>query len=244
LSKTVLITGASRGLGRGLAREFASRGYRLALTARKAEDLDSLKAELQPLGVEVYTRVLDVVDYDQVPVVIAECAEELDGLDIVVVNAGVAIAAEAGVGKFEQMRTTFDVNLSGAVATCEAALAVFREQGSGQLVGITSIAALRGMRRQGAYCASKAGLSTYLESVRCETLNEAITVTELAPGYIDTDLNRALSSRPFLVTAERGCACMVDLIEKKSRFSYVPPWPWALVAQFLKILPLRLLRKM
>jgi short-subunit dehydrogenase len=131
-----------------------------------------------------------------------------------------------------------------AIATSEAALSLFREQGRGQLVGITSIAALRGMKGQGAYCASKAGFSKYLESARCETLGEPIVVTELAPGFIDTDLNRSLKNRPFVVSAEKGTSYMVDLIEHKSRFSYVPPWPWTLVAQVLKIVPLRLLRKM
>ncbi len=244
MSKSVLITGATRGLGAGMARHFARRGYKLALTARKLADLEALQAELAPLAPAVCIRELDVRDYQRVPEVVRECAEELGGLDIVVANAGVAMGANTGVGEFESMKTTIEVNVIGAIATSEAALALFREQGQGQLVGVTSVAALRGMRRQGAYSASKAGFSKYLESARLETIGERITVTELAPGYIDTDLNRSLPSRPFLVTAEKGTAYMVDLIEHRSRFSYVPPWPWTLVAQVLKILPLRLLAKM
>jgi short-subunit dehydrogenase len=244
VTRSVLITGASRGLGEGLARQFAARGYKLALTARKLEDIESLKGQLQSESPQVCVRSLDVADFNAVPGVLRECAEELGGLDIVIVNAGVAIAARGGKGMFEQMRTTIDVNLTGAIATAEAALEIFREQGKGQLVGISSVAALRGMPGQGAYSATKAGFGKYLEAVRCETYKEDISVTELAPGYIDTDLNRSLASRPFVVSAEKGTRIMADLIEKRVNFRYVPPWPWSLVAQFMKLLPVALLRKL
>lgn len=244
MTKAILITGASRGLGEGLARQFASRGYRLALTARDQQTLQTLKAELEPQAGQVCIRALDVTDFERVPLVLRSCAQELGGLDVVVVNAGVAMAARSGQGKFDSMRTTLDVNLIGAIATADAAVALFREQGRGQLVGITSVAALRGMAGQGAYSASKAGFSKYLEALRCETYNEEITVCELAPGYIDTDLNRSLASRPFLVTAQKGTRIMADLIERGVSFRYVPPWPWTLVAQFLKLIPVSLLRKM
>ncbi len=244
MTKAILITGASRGLGEGLARQFASRGYRLALTARDQQTLQTLKEELEPQAGQVCIRALDVTDFERVPLVLRSCAQELGGLDVVVVNAGVAMAARSGQGKFDSMRTTLDVNLIGAIATADAAVALFREQGRGQLVGITSVAALRGMAGQGAYSASKAGFSKYLEALRCETYNEKITVSELAPGYIDTDLNRSLASRPFLVTSQKGTRIMADLIERGVSFRYVPPWPWTLVAQFLKLIPVSLLRKM
>ncbi|PLW68739.1 SDR family oxidoreductase [Pseudohalioglobus lutimaris] len=244
MSKSVFITGASRGLGEGLARQFAARGYKLALTARSLEDLERLQAELQGQASQICIRALDVEEFDAVPVALRQCAEELGGLDIVIVNAGVAFSARIGEGNFEQMRKTIQVNLAAAMATSEAAVELFREQGQGQLVGITSVAALRGMRGQGAYSASKAGFSKYLEALRCETYSEPITVTELAPGYIDTDLNRALSSRPFVVSAEKGTRIMADLIERRVSFRYVPPWPWTLVAKLIKLLPISMLRKM
>ena len=244
MSKSVLITGAARGLGAGLARQFAARGYKLALTGRKLEDLEKLKAELQTQSPQVCIRSLDVGDFDTIPAVLRECSEELGGLDIVIVNAGVAFAARIGEGMFEQMRATIDVNLTGAIATTEAAVALFREQGRGQLVGLSSIAALRGMRGQAAYCATKAGFSKYLEALRCETVGEPVIVTELAPGYIDTDLNRSLANRPFVVSEEKGTRIMADLIERQVGFRYVPPWPWTLAAQFIKLLPISMLRKM
>ena len=244
MSKTVLITGATRGLGEGLAREFAARGYKIALTGRSSDELDRLEKDLKDQAPKVCTRPLHVVQYEAIPGVVRECALELGGIDTVIVNAGVAFSARAGDGKFEQMKTTVDVNLNGAMATAEAAIELFRSQGYGQLVGISSVAALRGMRGQGAYSASKAGFSRYLEAVRCETWDEPLTVTELAPGYIDTDLNRGVANRPFVVSAEKGTRIMADLIERQVSFRYVPPWPWTLVAQFMKLVPISMLRKM
>jgi short-subunit dehydrogenase len=244
MTKTVFITGATRGLGAQLARQFASRGYKLALTGRKIDELEALRQELQSVSPEICVKVLDVLNFDAIEVTMRECARELGGIDIVIVNAGVAYMAGIGKGGFEDMRKSIDINLTGAIATCESAVALFREQGRGQIVGISSVSAVRGMRNQGAYSATKAGFSKYLESMRCETADEPIVVTELAPGYIDTDINQSLASRPFLVSAEKGTKIMADLIERQVRFRYVPPWPWSLVAQFLKILPIGLLKKM
>ncbi|MGI9287324.1 MAG: SDR family oxidoreductase [Pseudomonadales bacterium] len=244
MTKSVLITGATRGLGVGMARHFAARGYQLALTGRSLDDLEKLAAELKAQSPQICIKVLDVTEYDAVPQVLRACAEELGGLDIVIANAGIALATKVGEGLFEQMRATIDVNLTGAIATSEAAVELFRSQGHGQLVGVSSVAALRGMRGHGAYSASKAGFSKYLEALRCESFGEPLIVTELAPGFIDTDLNRSMASRPFVVSAEKGTRIMVDLIERQVSFRYVPPWPWTLVAQFLKLLPISMLRKM
>ena len=243
-SKSVLITGATRGLGENLARQFAERGYRLALTRRKQEDLERLAGELAGKAGNIVLETLDVCDYDSIAPVIQRCAERMNGLDIIVINAGVAFNTPAGKGHFAQIRQTIDVNLTGAIATAEAAVELFRSQGRGHVVGITSLAGVRGMRGQGVYSASKAGFSRYLESLRLETRRDSIVVTDLAPGYIDTDLNRSIPNRPFLVTAEQGTRVMVDLIERRVSFRYVPPWPWTLVAQVMKWLPDSMIAKM
>ena len=243
-AKSVLITGATRGLGENLARQFAARGYRLALTGRKQADLDRLGAELAGQAADIVLETLDVSDYDAIAGVLGSCATRLGGLDIVVVNAGVAINTPVGKGHFEQVRQTIDVNLTAAIATCEAAVELFRKQGHGQVVGITSVAGVRGMRGNGVYCATKAGFGRFLEALRLETRRDSIVVTELAPGYIDTDLNRAIPNRPFVVTAEKGTKIMADLIERKVSFRYVPPWPWTLLAPVLKWLPDSVIAKM
>ena len=243
-SKSVLITGATRGLGAHLARHFAARGYRLALTGRKQEDLDKLGAELEGQAAQIVLETLDVAEFDSIAPVIRRCAQRLDGLDIVVVNAGVGHVTPAGRGHLDLIRQTIDVNLTAAVATSEAAIELFREQGRGQLVGISSLAGIRGLPKSGIYSATKAAFSRYLQAVRVETRREPIVVTDLAPGYIDTDLNRSRASRPFLVTAEKGTEIMADLIERQVSFRYVPPWPWTLVAQVIKWLPDSVIAKM
>ena len=244
MTKSVLITGAARGLGANLAREFANRGYRLALTGRTESSLQPLAEELRQLSPQVIVQELDVENIEMIPDVLRRCAQALDGLDIIVANAGIAIPTPVGKGNVEQLTSVLNINLLGGIVTAEAAIELFREQGGGQLVGITSVAGVRGVRNQGAYCASKAGFSRYLEAARLETLDENISITELAPGFIDTDLNRGLASRPFVISAEKGTRIMADLIERRVKFSFVPPWPWSLVARILAWLPESVIRKM
>lgn len=236
-TKAVLITGATRGLGENLARHYAARGYRLALTGRQQQDLDRLAAELSSQAAELVVETLDVSDYASIGPVVRRCAERLNGLDIVIINAGVGHTMPVGKGHMDLIRQLIDVNLTGAICTAEAAVELFREQGHGHIVGISSIAGLRGLPRAGVYSATKAGLSRYLQALRIETRQDGIVVTDLAPGYIDTEMNRSMPSRPFVVSAEKGTAIMVDLIERQVKFRYVPPWPWTLVAQVMKCLP-------
>lgn len=236
-NKSVLITGATRGLGASLAREFARRGYRLALTGRSREALDALAAELQGQAAAVTVEPLDVAAFETIPAAMRRCADSLGGLDIVVINAGVGLPTPAGEGHIDAIRKTIDVNLTGAILTAEAAVELFREQGRGHLVGITSILTVRGLPNQGAYSATKAGFGRYLESLRCDTRNDGIYVTDLAPGFIDSDMSRSVPNRFFVTDTSKGTRIMADMIERRVRFRYVPGWPWTLLAQFMKWLP-------
>jgi NAD(P)-dependent dehydrogenase (short-subunit alcohol dehydrogenase family) len=120
-------------------------------------------------------------------------------------------------------------------------VALFRRQGGGQVVGVSSVAGVRGLPGSGSYSASKAGIAVYLDSVRAETYREPITVTTIAPGYIDTPLNQDMKSRPFLIDVEEGARATADLIERGAGYATVPRFPWTVLAPLLRVLPTSLL---
>jgi short-subunit dehydrogenase len=131
----------------------------------------------------------------------------------------------------------------GALATVDAAVALFRKQGGGHIVGITSVAGFRGLPTSASYSASKAALDTYLDAVRVETHHEPIQVTALAPGYIDTPINQDMPNRPFLISVEEGARIAADLIERGVGHATVPRLPWTLIAPLLRRAPTALLAR-
>ena len=239
MTKKILITGASSGIGRALAYELAERGYALALTARRLEALEDLRDDIKAKhsSATVVVHPLDVVAYDSVPEAISTCVAELGGLDILFANAGIGLGEKVGKGDFSKARQTIETNLLGAIATVDAAVQYFLEQGRGHIVGVSSVAAFRGLPRSSSYSASKAGFAIYLESLRAEMIRKNIHVTVLYPGYIDTPLNDMLPSRPFLISVEKGATIIADLIERKVKSSTVPVWPWCILGRLLKLLP-------
>lgn len=239
MAEVVFITGASSGLGRQMAREFANRGYDLALAARSLDVLEELKLELQgAVRVEVYQ--LDVIDDNAVKQVLEQAKSDFGRLDKILANAGIGVMGVIGEGSFGGARSTIEVNVIGAMATMHHGIALFRGQGFGHVVAISSVAAVKGLPGSGSYSASKAAINAYAESLSIETAREKIDVTVLSPGYIDTPINQSAKSRPFVVDVEMGGKALVDAIEKKVGHSYIPRWPWMLVAPLLSILPKRL----
>lgn len=242
MSKSILITGASAGIGAALAREFARRRWSVAIAARRTDRLQALAAELQREGAaSVLVVELDVGNPEAVPAAVNRVREHFGRLDVVVANAGVGLATPVGRGCMDAVLQTVQTNVVGAIATIEAAVPIFREQGEGQVVGITSVAGWRGMPNLSAYSASKAALHRYLQALRLEVYGEGIAVTELVPGYIDTDMNRDMPARPFLIPLERGAAIMARMIERRVGYRTVPVMPWSLLAPLLSILPAALL---
>jgi short-subunit dehydrogenase len=243
VAKTVFITGASSGIGRALALELAGRGYDLFLTARRLGALEQVRADIATAhpARTVEVRQLDVTDDADVAAAIAEAAEKLGRCDIVVANAGLGNSGRVGEGNMERSRSIVETNLIGAMATVDAAVALFRRQGGGQIVGVGSVAGVRGLPGSGSYSASKAGVAAYLDSVRAETYREPITVTTIAPGYIDTPINQDMRSRPFLIDVESGARKMADLIERGVGYATVPRFPWTLISPVLRVLPTALL---
>lgn len=243
MRKNILITGASSGLGAGMAREFAARGRNLALCARRTDRLEALKAELlaKHPGISVSVRALDVNDYDAVFAVFRAFAEDLGGLDRVVVNAGMGKGASLGTGYFRANRQTAETNFVAALAQCEAAMEIFRKQGHGHLVAIASMAAIRGMpKAQTTYAATKAGLAALMEGLRIDLLRTPrIVATTIYPGYIRSEINERVKHTPFMVDTETGCRALAAAIEREPAKAYVPRWPWALLGFLMARLPLR-----
>ena len=237
-AQSVFMTGASSGLGRQMAIEFARRGYRLALTARRLDLLQALQAELLQAGAPtVFVAALDVTDSAAVAQVFGQACSVLGRFDIVVANAGIGKHGRIGQLPLHLAHATMATNVLGFMSTVDAALQHFRAQGRGHLVGISSVAAFRGLPGGGAYGASKAAVTNYLEALRAEARGSGILVTTLSPGFIDTPLNRGAKSRPFVIPVEKGGRLLVDLIERRVQTATVPAWPWALVARLLMVLP-------
>jgi short-subunit dehydrogenase len=215
--KTVLITGASSGLGEEMARQFAARGHSLALCARRTDRLDRLRAEIAARHpeVRVEVRALDVNDHDRVFEVFRAFRADFGSLDRVVVNAGIGKGAPLGTGRFDANRDTAMTNFVGALAQIEAALEIFREQGAGHLVVISSMSAMRGMPRTvTTYAATKAGVAHLAEGVRADVMGTPIKVSVIYPGYIRSEMNEKVKNAPFIVSTERGVTAIVEAIEK------------------------------
>ncbi|MFD0324138.1 MULTISPECIES: SDR family oxidoreductase [Lysobacter] len=250
MRKRILITGASSGLGRGMAREFARAGSDLALCARRIDRLQALKAELETAhpGIRVAIRSLDVTQYDEVFRVFRSLRDELGGLDRVVVNAGIGQGAPIGKGQFALNRSIVETNFLAALAQCEAAMEIFREVSQGHLVLISSMSAMRGMRGGlTAYAASKAGVASLAEGIRTDMLRKpAIKVSTIFPGYIRTEMNDGAPAKqtPYIIDEATGCRLLVRAIEREKAKAYVPWWPWALLGWLMKRMPLAWVAKL
>jgi short-subunit dehydrogenase len=236
----ILITGASSGLGAGMARQFAAKGRDLALCARRTDRLDELKAELRQRypGVKVAVAVLDVNDHEQVPKVFAELSDELGGIDRVIVNAGIGKGAPLGSGKLWANKATIETNLVAALVQIETALEMFKKAGSGHLVLISSVLGNKGVPGiKAAYAASKAGVRSLGESLRAEYAKGPIKISVIEPGYIQSEMTAKSASTMFMVDNETGVQAMVSAIEREPGRAAVPWWPWAPLVQLMRVLP-------
>ena len=247
---TTLITGASSGIGAELARQLAGRGHDLALAARRTDRLEALRAEIRTAHPErrVEVRALDVTDDAAVFEVVHGLADAFGGLDRVVVNAGLGKGAALGTGRHDANRATAMTNFIGGLAQIEAAMEVFRAQGRGHLVVISSMSAMRGMPRSvTTYAASKAGLAALAEGLRAELLatpGHDISVTTIYPGYIRSEMNERVAHAPFIVDTVPGVAAIVAAIEKGGAQARVPAWPWRPLGTLMRHAPLSLVRRL
>lgn len=234
--QTALITGASSGLGYGLAKAFAKRGVHVIAAARRKELLDQLVAEITADGGKAEGMILDVEDGDATFDKVKQL-DESRKLDLVIANAGWGDLTHGRTFKWPDVRRILRLNVEGAMATLLGALPGMLERGSGQLVGVSSLAAFRGLPGGGAYSASKAAMNVYLESLRCDVRGSGVTITTICPGFVATPLNeKAKDKLPFILTTDDAVERMVKGIVGKKRMVTFP-FPLALGTSILTMLP-------
>ncbi|HSI58575.1 MAG TPA: SDR family oxidoreductase [Ideonella sp.] len=234
----VFITGASSGIGQALAACYYAAGWRLALVARRTE---AVVAWAQAQGLAEDRWRVYAADVQQIDAAVAagkRCLAEQGLPDVVIANAGISVGMDSAQrDDLDVMRETFATNNTGLAATFHPFVAAMQERRAGTLVGIGSVAAIRGLPGHGAYCASKAGVVAYCESLRGECRPFGVQVVTLLPGYIATPLtahNRY--AMPFLMQPEVFARRAFEAIAAGTSYRVIP-WQMGVVAKLLRLLP-------
>lgn len=231
----VFITGASSGLGQALARHYAAQGHVLGLVARRSERLQNLARELSGL---VHLYGVDVRDRAALHGAARDFMSKAGSIDIVIANAGVSAGTLTEcTDDFEVFKDIFDINVLAMVSTFEPFLPALIKQGRGTLVGIASVAGVRGLPGAGAYSASKSAVTTYCESLRLELKPKGIDVVTISPGYVKSEMTAQNPyGMPFLLEADEFARRAARAIDAKRRYAVIP-WQMAIVARIMKVLP-------
>ncbi len=232
------ITGASSGIGQALAARYARAGWRLALVARR---VDAIEQWAQAQGLAAQRCVAYGADVSQIDSIVAagaRCIAQQGVPDVVVANAGISVGMDSAVREdLDVMAETFALNNTGMAATFHPFIAGMRARGSGALVGIASVAAIRGLPGHGAYCASKAGVVAYCESLRGELRGSGVKVVTLLPGYVATPLTAGNRyGMPFLLQPHEFAERAFRAIASGASYRVIP-WQMGVVAKLMRALP-------
>lgn len=241
----VFITGASSGIGQALAWRYGQAGWRLALVARRAGEIERWAREqgLDPQRYAVYGA--DVADTDSIVAAGLACIAGQGLPDVVIANAGISAGIDTAVrGDIDVLARTFATNNVGLAATFHPFVAPMVLRGSGRLVGIASVAGIRGLPGHGAYCASKAAVISYCESLRGEMRGRGVEVVTLCPGYVDTPLTRKNRyPMPFMIQAPVFADRAFRAIAAGASYRVIP-WQMGIVTRLLRLLPIALFDRM
>jgi len=234
----MFITGASSGIGQAMALEWARRGGRLALVARRG---DEMRAWVAAQGWGPERAAVYVADARDVPAMTAAgraCIAAQGLPDVVVASAGISVGVDTAIeSDLEVIRATLETNNLGMAATFQPFVKPMCERGSGRLVGIASVAGIRGLPGHAAYSQSKAAVISYCEALRGECKPSGVQVVTIAPGYIDTPLTKSNRySMPFLMPAEKFAAQALDAIARGASYRVIP-WQMGVIAKLLRLLP-------
>lgn len=236
--KRVLITGASSGIGEAIAVEIGRRGGIVGLLARREDLLREVASKVDAAGGTARTFPCDVADSGAVSTAAARFRDEFGAVDVMIANAGIggqAVTAEKI--KLESFRAVYETNLIGAINAVAAVLPGMVEQGSGQLVAISSLAGFRGLPKSAAYCSSKAAMTSLFESIRLDVQDRGVSVTVIQPGFIRTPLTSGREAKmPFLMELEDSVPHFLRAIEKRKKFAAFP-WQLATVVRAGKFFP-------
>jgi len=234
----VFITGASSGIGRALAERYHRAGWRLALVARREFEIKSWASahQLSASSYQIYGA--DVAQMDSIIAAGQACLQHQGLPDVVIANAGISVGMDtAERADLDVMARVFATNNLGLAATFHPFISAMTQRGSGRLVGIGSVAGIRGLPGHGAYCASKAAVISYCESLRGELRGSGVRVVTISPGYVDTPLTRENRYRmPFLMTPEAFAESAFKAIETGSSYRVIP-WQMGVAAKLLRLLP-------
>ena len=234
----VFITGASSGIGQALAARYHRAGWRLALVARRIHEIESWASAN---GISADSYKIYSADVSQIESIVAaglDCLQRQGVPDVVIANAGISVGVDTALREdLDAMARVFATNTVGAAATFQPFINAMVQRGSGRLVGIASVAGIRGLPGHGAYCASKAALISYCESLRGELRGTGVGVSTISPGYIDTPLTRKNRyAMPFLMRPE-DFADRAFATERAGVSYRVIPWQMGVVAKLLRMLP-------
>jgi short-subunit dehydrogenase len=236
-NKVVLITGASSGIGRGVALEIAARGAHLGLLARREDLLNEVVSQARAKGVKAVAVAADVRDAAAVREAADRVRAELGPIDILIANAGIGTSDHALRLTPEHAANVIGINVLGAVNSVAAVLPEMVERKQGRLVAISSLAAYRGLAKSAEYCASKAALTSYFESLRIDLRGSGVGVTVIHPGFIKTPLTSGREAKmPYLMELDDGVRKIVSAIEREKR-SYAFPWQLATIVRAGLMMP-------
>ena len=234
----VFITGASSGIGQALALRYYQAGFHLALLARRTQTMEVWAREqgLDTSRFVIYTA--DALDPQKVMAAGEACMAGQGVPDVVIANAGVSVGMDTSQREdIDVMARTLAINNVALAATFQPFLGPMAQRGTGRLVGIASVAGIRGLPGHGAYCASKAGVISYCESLRGELRSTGVKVVTISPGYVDTPLTQKNRYRmPFLMRPEVFAEHAFRVIERGSSYRVIP-WQMGIVAKILRALP-------
>ena len=244
-SKNAIVVGASSGIGAAFARTLASQGYRVALLARRIPELEKVQRGIETGWGEGRARVYenDVCDYEAPPALLAKIEEDMGKVSLFCYAAGVMAQVGKDEYDFAKDKKVLDVNLTGAMAWLDEVATRFQARGEGIIVGISSIAGDRGRRAFPSYHAAKAGLSTFLESLRNRLFQHGVQVTTIKPGFIDTPMTRGMDGLFWLKTADEAAQMIWKAVRRGRSTAYVPA-RWGLVSLVIRSIPSLLFKRL